>query len=79
MTVYALALITTLMMISVPIQAQDEAAGPAINHRQLADCMMRHMASNRLLSYNDAAKTCKDLLKPHKADTAANVAAKPAG
>lgn len=50
----------------------------AINRRQLSDCMNRHMAASRTLSYNDAAKMCKDLLRaPSDALTASNEA-KPA-
>ena len=69
-------LFATSLIISVQVQAQDEATPPAINHRELADCMMRRMAANRLLSYNDAAKACKNLLKARK-DTAANFSSKP--
>ena len=68
--------LATSLIISVPVQAQDEVTSPAINHRELANCMMRRMSANRLLSYNDAAKACKSLLKTRK-DTAANVSSKP--
>jgi hypothetical protein len=76
-TLHAIFLITSL--IGVGSWAQDELPSPTVTHRQLADCMMRRMSANRTLSYNDAAKTCKDLLKARKADTAANVVSKPVG
>jgi hypothetical protein len=31
-------------------------------HRQLSDCMTKRMAASRTISYNDAAKVCKDQL-----------------
>lgn len=65
----------TCLFIGVQAPAQEESTSAA-NRRQLADCMMRHMSANRTLSYNDAAKVCKNLLKARK-DTAANVVAKP--
>jgi hypothetical protein len=57
--------------------AQEPSSVSAISRRQIASCMSRRMAADRLLSFNDAAKACKDQLKSRKADTAANVATKP--
>lgn len=56
------------------------AAYPAVSgatdeppRRQMHDCMSRRMASDRLLSYNQAARTCKELLqKPATVATAGN-------
>lgn len=59
--------------------AQEPNSPTAISKRQIASCMSRRMAADRLLSFNDAAKVCKEQLKNHKTDTAANVAAKPVG
>lgn len=59
--------------------AQEPSSEASLNRRQIASCMSRHMAADRLLSFNDAAKVCKDQLKSRKADTAANVAPKPVG
>jgi hypothetical protein len=58
-----------------PLSAQDPTS-PSLARRQLAECMSRRMSANHLLSYNDAAKACKDQLKNRK-DTAANVSPKP--
>jgi hypothetical protein len=43
-----------------------------ISRRQLADCMLKRMTSDRTLSYNDASKACKDQLKGSKTDAALN-------
>jgi hypothetical protein len=61
------------------IHAQVPNSESSISKRQIASCMSRRMAADRLLSFNDAAKACKDQLKSRKADTAANVAPKPVG
>ena len=50
---------------------------PQYSKRQLADCMTKRMSSNRTLSYNDAAKACKDQLRGNKTDAALNNAPKP--
>jgi hypothetical protein len=47
--------------------------------QQLADCMTKRMYSNRALSYNDAAKACKDELQGSKTDAALSKAPKPVG
>jgi hypothetical protein len=59
--------------------AQAPNSEAAISKRQIASCMSRRMAADRLLSFNDAAKVCKDQSKSRKIDTAANVAPKPVG
>ena len=46
--------------------------------RQLLDCMNREMAASRTLSYNDASKSCKDLLKAHNDMLASANEARPA-
>jgi len=47
--------------------AQAFAAAPksqaAMNRRQLADCMNKRMASDKAISYNEAAKVCKVQMK----------------
>lgn len=59
--------------------AQEPNSEAAISKRQIASCMSRRMAADRLLSFNDAARICKDHVKNRKTDTAANVAPKPVG
>jgi hypothetical protein len=34
--------------------------------RQIIDCMSKRMSANRLLSYNDAMRACKDKLQPRQ-------------
>jgi hypothetical protein len=45
--------------------------------RQLADCMTKRMYSDRTLSYNDAAKACKNELQGSKTDAALSKSSKP--
>lgn len=59
--------------------AQEPNSEALIGKRQIASCMSRRMAADRLLSFNAAAKICKDQVKSRKTDTAANVASKPVG
>jgi hypothetical protein len=57
--------------------AQDPNGEPGPSKRQVSACMSRRMASDRLVSYNDAAKACKIQLRSRKADTASNAPPKP--
>ena len=59
------------------LAAEPSNPPPQYSKRQLADCMTRRMYSNRTLSYNDAAKACKDQLRGNKTDAALNNAPKP--
>jgi len=49
--------------------AVDSAGQPTMSKRQLVvqvvDCMRKQMAVNRVISYNDAAKVCKDRVVNH--------------
>jgi len=45
--------------------AQPERAAVIAKH-QLSECMSKRMSANRNLSYNDAMRTCKELLQPPK-------------
>lgn len=64
---------------SPALNAQEPRADNSVSKRQVANCMSRRMAADRLLSFNEAAKVCKDQLKGRKSDTASNVAPKPVG
>ena len=56
---------------SAPLLADQVASSiPQYSKRQLSDCMLKRMSSDRSLSYNDAAKTCKDQLRGNKTDAA---------
>jgi hypothetical protein len=66
------------LIFSAPLLADESLnPSPAYSKRQLADCMTRRMYANRTLSYNDAAKACKDELRGRKTDAALNNAPKP--
>jgi hypothetical protein len=67
-----------LILLSAPILAEESAnTAPQFSKRQLADCMTRRMYADRTLSYNDAAKACKDQLRGRKTDAALNNTPKP--
>jgi hypothetical protein len=67
-----------LTLASVPLIAADSSApSHALGRRQLADCMTKRMAADRTISYNDAAKACKDELQGSKTDAALSKAPKP--
>jgi hypothetical protein len=73
------------MISSPPLLAADHtnlASGganpaPQISRRQLTDCMTRRMSASRTLSYNDAAKACKDRVRGRNNDAALNNSPKP--
>jgi hypothetical protein len=57
----------------------DPANRPQTPRRQLTDCMTRRMSADRTLSYNAAAKRCKEELKTKDAAAViSNNLAKPA-
>jgi hypothetical protein len=45
--------------------------------RQLMDCMTKQMSASRTISYNEAAKVCKDQLKSRNDSVAVNNVTKP--
>jgi hypothetical protein len=51
--------------------AQPESAA-VIAKRQLTECMNRHMAASKTVSYNEAMRTCKAKLQPPKDTLASN-------
>ena len=57
-------ILATAVLASTQAQASDWKGQPLAAKRQIAsqviDCMKRRMYSDRLVSYNDAAKTCRD-------------------
>ena len=63
---------------SAPVLAAESvSAATTFSKRQLSECMSKRMIANRTLSYNDAAKACKDQLRGNKTDAALNNAPKP--
>jgi hypothetical protein len=51
--------------------AQEPPSAP-VPKRELANCMTRMMTARRTLSYNDAAKGCKEQLQGHKLQAASH-------
>jgi len=70
-------IVLTSLPASAELLAAESAAPPQYSRRQLADCMTKRMYSDRTLSYNDAAKACKDQLRDKKTDAALNNVPKP--
>jgi hypothetical protein len=61
-----------LLLLGSPlIQAQPESRTVIARH-QLSDCMTRRMTHDKLLSYNEALRTCRQRLQPPKDTLAAN-------
>jgi len=61
-----------------PLLAGEEASSPPqYSRRQLAGCMWKRMSANRTLSYNDAARACKEQLRGSKTDAALKFAHTP--
>jgi hypothetical protein len=50
-----------LLMVAQAIA--DPKRQPPTARRQLLDCMSQHMSADKALSYNEAAKRCKDQTK----------------
>ena len=70
----------SLILASAPLVAADlSTSAHTYTRRQLADCMSKRMSSDRTLSYNDAAKACKDELQGSKTDAALSKTSKPVG
>ena len=66
------------LLASAPLLAGEEgASSPQYSRRELAGCMWKRMSANRILSYNDASKACKDQLRGRKTDAALKVAHTP--
>jgi hypothetical protein len=51
--------------------AQPESAAALAKH-QLSECMSKRMSASKTVSYNEAMRTCKDLLQPPKGTLASN-------
>ncbi len=52
-----------MMFVGADAFAANSPSHAAIQRRQLANCMSKQMAANTSISYNEAAKACKDQMK----------------
>ena len=58
--------------------ADDSTNHSRNSRRQIADCTIKKMSANRMVSFNDATRTCKDLAKAQdENELASNTSAKP--
>jgi hypothetical protein len=56
--------------------AAGEPTSAAPSKRQINACMIKRMAADRTVSYNNAMRVCKELLQPAKDALASNSPAK---
>jgi hypothetical protein len=56
----------SLLLVGAHAVAAPPTSQAAIMKRQLHECMARRMGANKMLSYNDAMRTCKERAQPSK-------------
>ena len=69
---------SSALLIGGVVLAQ-EPTSTAVPKRELASCMTRLMTTHRTLSYNDAAKDCKEQLQGRKLQAASREPSKTLG
>jgi hypothetical protein len=67
----AIGLCSVLLVGAHAVAAPPESQA-AVMKRQLHECMARRMGANKMLSYNDAMRTCKERAQPAKESLASN-------
>jgi hypothetical protein len=55
-----------------PAYANTDASSPPVAKRQMIACMTQQMSASRTISYNEAARVCRDALKAQIANLASN-------
>jgi hypothetical protein len=55
-----------VLLVGAHAVAAPPASQAATMKRQLHECMARRMGANKMLSYNDAMRTCKERAQPAK-------------
>jgi hypothetical protein len=55
-----------VLLAVAPAVAAPPMTQAALLKRQLHECMARRMGANKMLSYNDAMRTCKERVQPAK-------------
>jgi hypothetical protein len=69
------ALAASLVVASASLVASATAANsvpPVSNKRLLISCMTKQMAASRTISYNEATKVCKELIKSQRDEVIAS-------
>jgi hypothetical protein len=51
------------MLICTEALADDSTTHSRNSRRQIADCIIKRMSANRMVSFNEATRACKDLAK----------------
>jgi hypothetical protein len=66
------------MLVCSAALADDSTNHPRNSRRQIADCIIKKMSADRMVSFNDATRACKDLAKSQdENELASNTSAKP--
>jgi hypothetical protein len=58
--------VCSVLLVGAHAVAAPPASQAAAMKRQLHECMARRMGANKMLSYNDAMRTCKERAQPAK-------------
>ena len=58
--------VCSVLLVGTHAVAAPPASQAAAMKRQLHECMARRMGANKMLSYNDAMRTCKERAQPAK-------------
>jgi hypothetical protein len=61
---------------AIAVESMSHSLSP---RRQLIACMNKRMSASRTISYNEAAKGCRDQLKAESATLASSAPVKPVG
>jgi hypothetical protein len=76
--VVAAMVVAGVLLMDAQALAEDPTAHPRNSRRQIADCIIKRMSANRMVSFNDATRACKDVAKAQDdSNLASNAPAKP--
>ena len=74
----AMALAGAMLICSEALADDATSHARSNSRRQIADCIFKKMSANRMVSFNDATRTCKELAKAQdENELASNTSAKP--
>jgi ribosome recycling factor len=76
--VLAAMVVAGVMLMDAQALAEDSTVHTRNSRRQIADCIIKRMSANRMVSFNDATRACKDVAKAQDdSNLASNAPAKP--
>ena len=61
--VWQVMVVAGVMLMGAQALADDSTTHSRNSRRQLADCIIKRMSANRMVSFNDATRACKDQVK----------------